>query len=416
MEKVRERKDCRICGSGKFFEYLDLGKLPLANSYLTAKQIGKPEFSAPLAIRLCLDCGLSQLSHVVNPDIMFRHYLYVSSTPKTFRDHCDALAIKALEFINAKSNKFALDIASNDGCLLRSFRALGFKILGVDPAQNLAREANTNDIPTICDYWSTRLAKEVVKDFGRPSVITATNVFAHVDDLHEFINGILLCLDDKSVLILEFPYILEFIKRNLFDTVYHEHLSYLGLYPISKLMKEYGMEIFQVRLFPKIHGGTIRLIAAKRKRFKASKEVASFIDREKKFGILSKKPYLEFARRVKENKDKLNNLLAAAKKDGRSIWAYGASAKGNTLLNYFGITNEIIEKIIDDNPKKWSLFTPGTCIPICGIDELKKNRQTVNDILLLAWNFAEEIQSRCAAVGYRGDFIYPVSKPKRISP
>ena len=415
MEHVKEQAACRICQSKNLFEYLDFGKLPLANSYLSPDQSQKPEFTAPLAIRLCENCGLSQLSHVVDPNLMFTHYLYVSSTPKTFREHCDELASTAAQFVREKSQHFILDIGSNDGCLLRPFRLLGFKILGVDPAKNLAREANAKGIPTICDFWSGAVAEQVVKTHGRPSLITGTNVFAHVDDIHGFLEGITICLDEEGFLILEFPYILDFIERNLFDTVYHEHLSYVGIHPVSVLMKEHSMEIIHVQHFPNIHGGTIRVIAARKEKFPVSEEVTVTFQKEKTFGISSREPYLAFAQRVEANKTELVKLLTAAKQAGRRLWAYGASAKGNTLLNYFGITNEMVERIIDDNPMKWGLLTPGTRIPISGIDSLKNNSKQVNDLLLLAWNFADEIRVRCAAVGYPGDFIYPVPKPKRVS-
>jgi SAM-dependent methyltransferase len=413
MNDYQEKTSCRICGSRKIFNYLDLGLSPLANSYVPSENKEEKEFQAPLKVGLCEECGLSQLSCVVNPDLMFKQYLYVSSTPRTFRDHCDGLAETVKKFLKPAADLLALDIASNDGCLLRAFAKHGFRIVGVDPAENLATEANANGVPTICDYWSPEVARQIVTEYGSPSVITGQNVFAHVDDVHRFVQGVSLCLNDDGIFILEFPYVLDFIVRNLFDTIYHEHLSYVGLGPVSRLIGPYGLEVVHVQRFPDIHGGTLRVVSAKRGRYSPTADVAALFKKEEEFGLRRREPYLAFHDRVNANKTALVDLLVKSKTSGRCIWGYGASAKGNTLLNYYGIGNGLIDCIIDDNPKKWDYLTPGTRIPIVGINALKTERERVDDLLLLAWNFGEEIQSRCRAIGYAHDFIYPVPHPYR---
>lgn len=412
MESVIKPTQCRICSSNDLELYLDLGTVPLANSYLDASQKSEPEFTAPLALNLCKNCGLSQLTHVVNPEIMYRHYLYVSSTPKTFRDHCDELAKTVTGMLNEEAPAFALDIASNDGCLLRSFQKVGFKTIGVDPARNLAKEANENGVETLCEFWSPDIAQTIVSERGSLGVITATNVFAHVHDVHAFMEGVSIALDPNGICVLEFPYVIDFIERNLFDTVYHEHLSYVGLGPVANLVEQYGLEVISVERFYDLHGGTIRIVNANKGRYPIRESVSQTHALEKDFQLTSMFPYREFAHRVEKIRSDLVSLLQEAKKEGRKICGYGASAKGNTLLNYFGLNAEIIDYIVDDNPKKWALYTPGTLIPICGIEKIL--HANVDDLLLLAWNFAKEIQKRCEAVDYQGDFIYPVPEPKRV--
>ncbi|MBF0532667.1 MAG: methyltransferase domain-containing protein [Candidatus Omnitrophica bacterium] len=404
---------CRICSASRFFPYLDLGISPLANSYIPPSSEHDPEYQAPLALWLCEVCGLSQLSCVVNPDLMFRQYLYVSSTPQTFREHCAALAGDVTQWLGSGKKLFAVDVASNDGCLLRAFKNYGFQILGVDPAKNLAAEANAAGVPTLCDYWSVDVAQKITRQYGRPDVITGTNVFAHVDDLRAFVNAVAICLADKGIFLLEFPYILDFIERGLFDTVYHEHLSYLGLGPVNQLLQEYGMETVDVKRFSDLHGGTLRIIAAKKNQYPPRPQVAQLLNLENHFGLTRREPYIAFARAVEENKKNLVDLLNAAKRDGRRVWGYGASAKGNTLLNYYGIDRALIERIVDDNPKKCGLLAPGSRIPIVGIAQLKKSAAQVDDLLLLAWNFGKEIEARAAAAGYQGDFIYPVPAARK---
>ncbi len=413
MSGYRKISACRICGKNNFLSYLDLGITPLANSYVAATAAGQKEFKAPLRVLLCRDCGLSQLEHVVDPTLMFSNYLYVSSTPKTFRDHCDRLAETIREMLKAKSG-FALDIASNDGCLLRYFKKRDFKVLGVDPAKNLAEEANASGIPTLCRFWSKPVAEEIVSLHGRPNVITGQNVFAHVDNVHEFVDAVSHCLDPDGIFVLEFPYVIDLIERNLFDTIYHEHASYVGLTPVALLLGQYNFEVVDVHYFPEIHGGTIRIVSARPNKYSKTSNVAKFYEREKQFGIASPTSYIHFGERVRRLKELLVAFLQEAKNEGRLIWGFGASAKGNTLLNYFGITRKMIDNIIDENPKKHGFFTPGTLIPIVGIEEFKQNIKKIDDLLLLVWNFAEEIKKRCNEYGYRGGFIYPAPEPKRV--
>jgi hypothetical protein len=397
---------CRMCGSGNLFEYLKLGRTPLANSYLKHEELSRPEFKEELSIQLCLECGLSQLTRVVNPDLMFKNYLYVSSTTQTFRDHCVEMAKTTTQVASTKANDLVLDIASNDGCLLSKFREVGVNVLGVDPAENLAAEANAAGVKTICAYWSKAVAGDIVKQFGSPKIITATNVFAHVDDLHEFVDAVNVCLASKGIFVVEFPYLMDFIKKNEFDTAYHEHLSYIGIQPVSKLMDRHGLQLFKVQYFPELHGGTVRIFVGRKGDYPLDQSVTTYINNEESFGIKSKQTYEAFAQRIIQNKIDLRKLIADLRKSGKTIWAYGASAKGNTLMNFFELTDNEIPVVIDDNPKKWNYYAPGSRMKIVGIDELAK--QKVDYLLLLAWNFKSEIIKRCKDKQYKGDFIAPV--------
>ncbi len=413
MKESKTQTACRICGSTTLYRYLNLGFTPLANSYVKQGDLDKPEFSEDLALQVCTKCGLSQLTKVVHPDLMFKNYLYVSSTTQTFRDHCVEMAQTTSKVAGLTAGDLVMDIASNDGCLLSKYQDAGMSVVGVDPAENLASEANAAGIRTINAYWSPSIANDIVARFGRPKVITATNVFAHVDDVHGFVQAVDICMAKKGIFVIECPYVLDFIEKNEFDTAYHEHLSYIGITPLTTLMAKYDMQVFDVEYFENLHGGTIRVYVSRLHDYEVGNRVGQYLDRETAFGITTKTSYDAFAERVVLNKKQLVELLEHEVSMGKVIWAYGASAKGNTLLNFFGVTNELVPVSIDDNPKKWGYCTPGSRLRITGIDELKTAK--VDYLLLLAWNFQTEIRRRCQAVSYSGAYILPVPDPQIVS-
>jgi 2-polyprenyl-3-methyl-5-hydroxy-6-metoxy-1,4-benzoquinol methylase len=400
---------CRICDSKELLSYLELGVTPLANSYLRKEQLDKPEFKEELKVVFCNNCSHSQLTRVVNPDLMFKNYIYVSSTTATFNRHCDKLAANALKLLQPSQKCLVLDIASNDGCLLTKFKKQGCRVIGIDPAKNLAEEANCNGIPTINAYWNSNVANKIRKEYGIPSIITCTNVIAHVHDVHHFVSAVKSLLPEKGIFIIECPYLVDFIKRNEFDTIYHEHLSYFGMIAMKNLVEQQELEIFHHNYFPDIHGGTIRFMIGHKGKRHISEEVTNALRKERDDGFTNIYIYKDFATRIYQNKLEFKKILHALKGEKKIIWGYGASAKGNTLINYFEITNKLIDSIIDDNPKKWGLYTPGAHIKITGIEELSNK---VDFVLLLAWNFSGEIMKRCRKVGYKGKFITPVPKPR----
>jgi dTDP-4-dehydrorhamnose reductase/SAM-dependent methyltransferase len=413
-ELSRAQTACRVCGSATLYRYLELGATPLANSYVKKEELKSPEFKEELALQVCTTCGLSQLTKVVHPDLMFKNYLYVSSTTETFRRHCEEMAATTTRVAGAKEGDLVMDIASNDGCLLSRYQAIGMRVVGVDPAENLAREANAAGVPTINAYWSTAIANDIAARFGRPVVIAATNVFAHVDDVHEFVNGVHACLARKGIFVIECPYVMDFIGKNEFDTAYHEHLSYIGITPLVRLMGMHAMEVFDVEFFQDLHGGTIRTYVCAKGEYPVGTRVRQYLDRESAFGITSEAPYKAFGERVLLNKKQLLELIRRERHAGKIIWAYGASAKGNTLVNFFELSDADVPVAIDDNPKKWAYYSPGAHMRITGIDELAKSK--VDYLLLLAWNFQKEIIKRCAAAQYKGAFILPVPVPTILPP
>lgn len=413
LKDSKHQAECRICRSTKLYKYLDLGSTPLANSYLKENDLTSPEFREELVLQLCLDCGLSQLTKVVHPDLMFKNYLYVSSTTQTFRDHCEELARTAIKIASAKPEELVLDIASNDGCLLSKFREEGMNVLGVDPAENLAAEANSSGIRTLCTYWSKSVAKDVVSRFGEIKIVTATNVFAHVDDVHEFVEAVEICMARRGILVIEFPYLVDFIEKNEFDTAYHEHLSYIAIQPVSRLMEMHALQVFDVQYFPDIHGGTVRVFVSRHGDYPLNGRVMKFFENEEKFGLKSRARYESFAQSTLSNKKGLRSLIRKLCEEGNTIWAYGASAKGNTLMNFFELRQDSVPVVIDDNPRKWGYLTPGSHMRITGIEDLRKSK--VNYLLLLAWNFQNEIIARCKAVNYQGDYILPIPEAAIIS-
>ncbi|TMF81078.1 MAG: methyltransferase domain-containing protein, partial [Chloroflexi bacterium] len=293
-----------------------------------------------------------------------------------------------------------------DGLLLSCFRSLGMQVFGVDPARNLATEATARGIPTVAEYWSPALAAEVIERYGRPMTITAQNVLGHVDDVHEFVRAVEIALAPRGIFIVEVPYVIDFIDRNEFDTAYHEHLSYFGLHPMRELLHAHNLDVFDVDHFPDIHGGTIRVFACRAGTRQASDRVTATLARERAFGMTDSGVYVAFGERVRRNMTELAHLLKGLRSQGKRIWAYGASAKGNTLMNFSGMKADTIPAVVDDNPKKWGLFTPGARMRIVGPSELAA--AGVDHLLLLAWNFESEIVRRSRAAGYRGSYVRPV--------
>jgi SAM-dependent methyltransferase len=399
---------CRICGGSLSSPYLDLGKTPLANSYLQPDQLAAEEPSYELAVVLCKNCHLSQLTNVVPPKLMFDHYLYVSSTTQTFRAHCDELVSSVLARLpGSDDDALVLDIASNDGCLLSYFKARGLRIVGVDPAKNLVSEAIARGVETQLGYWDDRIAEEILASKGHPKVVTATNVLAHVDDIHSFLGNVHRVLEPGGLFVCEVPYMVDLVDHGEFDTIYHEHLSYFLLGPLREALRRNHLEVIDVE-HRSIHGGTIRVYCTHSKGVaNPSSRVSEFVDNERRRCFFESDVYDEFAEHVKKNRYRTLSLLDNLKAKGNHIAGYGASAKGNTLLNYFGLDAGTINYIVDDNPRKHGYHAPGSKVPITAPSHL--DTYAPQYLLILAWNFVEEIKRRTAK--YRdsgGKYIVPV--------
>lgn len=404
---------CRVCKSTELEKVLTLGPTPLANAFLTKKQIDQPEYYYPLDIYFCNSCSFIELGHVVDPRILFENYVYVSSTSPVFIDHFKKFATHTISKLALDSNSLVIDIGSNDGILLKPFKELGIKVLGIEPASHISKLAEKAGVQTISEFFSVDLAKRIVKKKGQAKMVTATNVFAHIDNLDEVIKGLDILLKDDGVFVMEAPYLIDFIQKRYFDLVYHEHLSYWSINSLTILFNRFDMEIFDIQWVP-VHGGTIRTyIKRMGGKHNVSDQIDKFQEKEKKMKLTNKQTYLEYAKLVQENKLTLLTLLARLKSKGNSISAYGAPAKGNTLLNFFSIGTDILDFVVDDSSYKQGLFTPGKHIPVVASSKIYEKKPDF--LLILAWNFAESIIKMHSKYTKRGGrFIIPVPKPKII--
>lgn len=408
---IKKLTKCRVCRSLDLEKVLNLGPTPLANAFLTKLQIDEPEYFYPLEIYFCNNCGFIQLGHVVAPEVLFGNYVYVSSTSKVFIDHFKKMADYVFPRFLSKKNGFVIDIGSNDGILLKPFKSLGAKVLGIEPAAHIAKIAEKDGIETIPEFFSVDLAERIIKQKGQADIVTATNVFAHIDGLDEVIKGLKILLSKDGIFIMEAPYLIDFIEKKYFDLVYHEHLSYWSVNSLITLFKRFNMVIFDVQKVP-VHGGTIRVFIKEAEgKHKIEKSVQEFLDQERKMKLTQKKTYTDYANLVLNNKVKLVALLAGLKIKGKTIAAYGAPAKGNTLLNFFSIGAEILDFVVDDSPFKQGLYTPGKHIPVVSSKVLYEKKPDY--LLILAWNFADsimEMHKEYKKLG--GKFIVPVPEPK----
>lgn len=410
---IKKINNCRVCKGSDLEKVLALGPTPLANAFLTKDQLDQAEYYYPLDLYFCNDCGFVQLGHVVSPQILFENYVYVSSTSLVFVDHFRKMAEHEFIKFSLKANSLVIDIGSNDGILLKPFKKLGATVLGIEPAKHIAELARKNGVETIIEFFSTDIAKKIIKKMGKADIVSATNVFAHIDDLDEVIEGLKILLKDDGVFIMEAPYLVDFIEKRYFDLVYHEHLSYWSVNSLIKLFERFDMTVFDVEKVA-VHGGTIRVYIKKRVgKYKTEKNVDKYLLLEKKTRLAEKKTYINYANLVLENKAKLVTLLTNLKTKGKTIAAYGAPAKGNTILNFFSIGSEVLNFVVDDSPFKQGLYTPGKHIPVVSSSEIYRKKPDY--LLILAWNFAQSIMDMHKKYKYAGGkFIIPVPKPKII--
>src|SRR3989338_3527926 len=410
---VRKSNKCLICQEKKLTRYLSLGKAALANSYLNKHELKKEEFKAPLEVYFCHNCHLAQLLHIVDRSYIYNDYAYFSSTSPMLVRHFEEYATEVFKRYPDQSRQLVVDIGSNDGVLLKPFKKLGSRVLGIDPAKNIAKIANSQGIETIADFFSASRVEKLIKKYGKAGIITSNNTLAHTDALHDIIEGVSKLLDEKGVFIFEVQYLADLLAHNEFDNTYHEHICFYSIYPLIQLLKMHSMEIIDI-LHTDTHGGAVMVLASHTPApFPVGKAVGEFIKNEKKLGLGKISTYKKFAKHPPQVRLKLTKILLDLKKKGKKIVAYGASAKATTLLQYCYIGTDVIEHIPDSAPSKIGKFTPGTHIPIVPADTLKKNRPDY--IVITAWNYAKNIMEKEAwfkASG--GKFIIPIPEPKII--
>lgn len=401
---VRQVSTCRICSSNNLLTYLDLGMMPLANNLAASANEARARPRYPMRVLYCPDCSLSQLSVVIDPEELFSNYAYRSSINKAYLDHCRKMAVSVSDALGLGKGDLVVDIAGNDGALLSVFKdELGVRVVNVDPAENLAPIAEAAGVPTITGFWDAGAARQVVSEYGRPKLITATNVFAHVDDMRAFVAAARDCLEDDGTLMLEFPYGVDFIENREFDTIYFEHLSYLLLEPTRRLAETLDMQLFDVQK-QSIHGGSVRVFIGNPGAHLVRPSVAEHIEKEAAGGFHDVAIYKAWDREIAALIGDLVEQISALKKSGAKIAAFAASAKGNTLLNACGFDTATIDYIVDDTPEKIGKYSPGTGIPI--VDRTVLANDPPDYLLMLAWNFAREIIASTS--GYGGHYIIPI--------
>jgi SAM-dependent methyltransferase len=405
---------CRMCGGSALARYLDLGHMPPADQFLRPDQLAGPTVHYPLEVCLCLDCGLSQLGYVVSPKTLYQdEYPYEASVTRAGKTHFRQFAADVVSRFGFDERCLAVDVGSNVGVLLSGFAAEGMRVLGIDPAENIVEIANSDGIPTIAAMFSLDVARGVAEEHGRASVITATNVFAHVDDLNEFMRAVDELLADDGVLVIEAPWIANLLLNLEYDTIYHEHLSYIAIKPLQRFFERLGMRLFDAREVD-IHGGSIRIFVDRGRRPVENATLDDLLRRETDAGAFDLDRLHRFAEQVAANRIELQALLHDLRRDGKRIVAVSAPAKGMTLLNYCRLGPETLEYVTEKSRLKIGRFTPGMHLPVVGDDELL--RSPPDYALLLAWNFADEIIENLREFAEAGGrFIVPIPSPRIVA-
>jgi SAM-dependent methyltransferase len=392
---------------------MSFGEMPLANAFLSEADLDRREARFPLELVFCESCALLQITESVDPELLFGDYAYFSSYSTTMLEHAAELVTRLVRERGLDGDSLAMEIASNDGYLLQHYVPAGVPVLGVDPARNVVEVAAQRGVETICAFFGEDLARELAAGGRRASVLHANNVLAHVPDVNRVVAGIVHVLADDGVAVVETPYVRDLVERTEFDTVYHEHLFYYSLTALERLFARNGLRIVDVERLD-IHGGSLRVLAVRvDSPEEARPAVRALLDKEEELGIAAASYFEDFAARVETLRRELWDLLRGLKAQGHRIAAYGAAAKGTTLLNCFRIGPDVLDFVADRSEHKQGLYMPGVRLPIVAPEYLLEAMPA--EVLLLAWNFAEEILSQQEEYRRRGGrFIVPIPRPRLI--
>ncbi len=400
---------CRCCGAPLTETFADLGMTPLANSFIDPRRAAAMEPFWPLHALVCSDCRLVQLAAFETPEAIFSDYLYFSSVTEGWVRHAEAYAEAMIARFRLGPDTRVVEVASNDGYLLQHFVKRGVPVLGVDPAANVAKEAVARGVPTEVAFFGAATAARLRAAAPAPTLMAANNVLAHVPDLHDFVEGFRVLLAEDGVATFEFPHLLRLIAQNQFDTIYHEHFSYLSLLVVERLFGQHGLAVFDVEELP-THGGSLRLFVRHHARVESvSRAVLELREAEREAGLHGPEVYRRFAEGVVETKCALLDFLIGARRAGQRVVGYGAPAKGNTLLNYAGVGPELLPYTVDRSPHKQGLLLPGTRIPIRAPEAILAGKPDI--VLILPWNIRDEVMRQMAAVReWGGRFAVPIPR------
>ena len=396
---------CRFCENILKYSFVDLGTSPLSNSYLNEQDIQKMEPFFPLHVYICEACYLVQLPEVQNHEYIFSDYAYFSSYSETWLKHARDYTSFMIERFKLDSNSQVVEIASNDGYLLQYFKEKRVPVLGVEPAKNVAKVSQDAGIPTIVKFFGVQTANELAAEGKYADLLLGNNVLAHVPNLNDFVQGLKILLKPQGLITMEFPHLMRLIEENQFDTIYHEHFSYFSFITVERIFRKHCLTIFDVEELP-THGGSLRIYAGHNEDTSKpiSKSVRNLIEREEAGGFTKIEFYLSFIEKVKVTKRNILDFLIKAKNQGKSIAGYGAPAKGNTLLNYCGISTDFIDYTVDRSPHKQGHFLPGSHIPIYHPDKIKETKPDY--LLVLPWNLKDEITKQMAHIyQWGGQFL-----------
>ena len=407
---IRHRTACRACGQSALRRFLELGPQPLANAFLRTADEFAHERRYPLDLYFCTACSLVQLADVIDPEVLFGEYIYVTGTSTTIAEHNRRYARAVVDELGLSADDLVVEIASNDGSLLQCFGDLGVRILGVEPARNIARVAKDRGVPTENMFFGRDVGSALRATHGKARAVIGNNVLAHVDDTAGFLQGAADLIDDDGAVIVEVPYAREMLERVEYDTVYHEHLCYFSVTALTHLGASAGLGVERVDEVP-VHGGSVRVWF--RKGATPGATAQAFLAAERRNGLATLAAWEQFADRTRAQRQELRALLQRLTTEGKRIAAYGAPAKGNTLLNYCGIGVDLVPYTMDRNPLKVGTFTPGMHLPVRPASTLLEDMPDY--VLILAWNFADEIMQQQAAYSAAGGrFILPIPAPSII--
>lgn len=409
----RHRDTCRLCCSKNLVKVVSLTPTPPANAFVSKNRLDEKQECYPLDLWFCRNCSHLQLLDVVDPDVLFSEYVYVSGTSPVFIKHFEDYASTVINYSKLDKDSLIVDIGSNDGTFLRCFKSAGFRVLGIDPAAKIAEQATKSGIKTIHAFFNKDISEEIQTSFGQADVVTANNVFAHIDNLEEVVVSINELLTDDGIFVFEVSYLLDMYEGTLFDMIYHEHLDYHSIQPLIKFFQQFDMKIVKAERV-NTHGGSLRCYVQKIAGAKViDSSVSELVSLERKHKLDNENTFISFGKEITKKGQVLRALLSEVTSSGKQVAGFGAPAKATTLMYHFGIDADDISFIVDDSPVKQKLFSPGLHIPVLPASAIEKLKPDY--LLILAWNFADSIVSKNEKfLNEGGKFIIPLPEPRVI--